>query len=87
MVKQLKTTYHTPSEQNQIRHINGILMSKYTHAALLPSWVYVMKMLGRRKLFRTIIAEAMKTGAGTALIHIDFTAGTSEATATVTAET
>lgn len=29
----------------------------------------------------------MKTGAGAALIHIDFTAGASEALATVTAET
>lgn len=29
----------------------------------------------------------MKAGAGTALIHIDFTAGASEALATVTAET
>lgn len=53
--------------------------------------VHVIKMLARHKLlfflFFTIIAEAMKTGAGAALIHIDFTAGTSEATATATAET
>ena len=35
----------------------------------------------------TIIAEAVKTGAGAALIHIDFTAGASESPATLTAET
>lgn len=34
----------------------------------------------------TVIAKAMKTGAGAALIHINFTAGASEAPATVTAE-
>lgn len=34
----------------------------------------------------TVIAKAVKTGAGAALIHINFTAGPSEAPATVTAE-
>lgn len=34
----------------------------------------------------TVITKAVKTGAGAALIHINFTAGPSEAPATVTAE-
>lgn len=36
--------------------------------------------------FNTVVAKAVKTGAGAALIHIDFTAGAGEAPATVTAE-
>lgn len=36
--------------------------------------------------FNTVIAKAVETGAGAALIHINFTAGPSEAPATVTAE-
>lgn len=37
--------------------------------------------------FHTIIAEAVKTGTGAALIHINFTAGAGEALQTVTVET
>lgn len=36
--------------------------------------------------FNTVIAKAVKTGAGAALIHINFTARASEAPATVAAE-
>ena len=34
----------------------------------------------------TVIAEAVETGAGLALVHIDFTAGAGEAPLTVTPE-
>lgn len=36
--------------------------------------------------YNTVVAKAVETGAGAALIHIDFTAGAGEAPATVTAE-
>lgn len=38
-------------------------------------------------MFLTVVAEAVKTGVGAALVCVGFTAGASEATATATAET
>lgn len=40
----------------------------------------------QERLFLTIVAEAVKTRAGTALIHVDFAAWASKTLATVTAE-
>lgn len=62
-----------------------VRVSIYTGSPL--SGVAVIKHVGKTAAFLTIIAKAVKTGTGTALIHIDFTAGAGEALATVTAET